>query len=148
MYYVKLDLINTKLSILTINLMIENPCVNDVLSPFSIGSALSQEFKFTTATVSLRHMHACIFCCKACLTNTDFSLLLDRFADHNLICVRECIFFTFNLRPSAKITTMHLFVLGQLLGSNLLSIYLSVQCPKFFKMILFFYSVSIIHLRT
>ncbi len=40
------------------NLMIENPSLNDVLSPFSIGSALSlsraQKLKFLTATAFLR----------------------------------------------------------------------------------------------
>ncbi len=67
MQYVKHNLINTKLSILTITLMIENPSVNDDLS--------------------------------------------DR---------------------SDKITTIHLFVLGKLLWSNLLSQYLFVSFHKSF----------------
>ncbi len=72
---------------------------NDVLSPFGIGSALSlsraQEFEFTTVwptVFSQAHAYT-LFCYKACLANnTYFSLLLDRLAEHNLICSMNIYF--------------------------------------------------------
>ncbi len=107
----------------------------------ALSLSRAQEFEFTTPTVSLRRMRTCVFSCKACWANTDFSLLLDRLAEHNLICSVN-VYFKFNLRPSAKMTTMH-FLFGENyrdLGSNLLSQYLFVSSHNFSKCT-FFYSV-------